>query len=112
MLALPLWLCGITPRVFIEPHAPVAGEVFMIVVELDSDVRAEFDVPPLSGIRISDRINSTRSNIRIINGKREATISYGFHALADKPGKYTLPPLKITVGQDTLQTDTFCNSHL
>ena len=104
-LALPLWLCGITPRVFIEPHAPVAGEVFMIVVELDSDARAGFEIPPLAGIRISDRISSTRSNIRIINGKREATISYGFHALVDKPGKYTLPPLKITVGQEILQTD-------
>lgn len=99
-----LTLDGAAPRLFIEPHAPVAGEVFMIVVELDGDIRPQFEVPPLAGFRVSDRINSTRSEVRVINGKREATVSYGFQALAEKPGKYTLPPLKITAGKATMQT--------
>ena len=43
-----LTLDGAAPRLFIEPHAPVAGEVFRIVVELDGDIRPQFEVPPLA----------------------------------------------------------------
>ena len=103
---MPLFiLCGAAPRVMLQPHSPVAGDRFMIIVEVDSDAPVQFQIPPVSGISISRRVNSQHSNMRIINGKREVTAAYGFAAQADKPGQYTIPAMKITVDKEVFQTE-------
>ena len=96
-LAASLTLCGVSPRLAVEPAAPVAGETFMVLLELDEPGTPEFTLPEVPGLRSGRRITSTRSSISIVNGRQEQSFQYAVAALAERPGRVTIPAFQLTL---------------
>ena len=84
-------LAAVTARISASPARPVAGEVFMLNITVDTTRQFSLRVPDMpDGLRLGNSISSTSSSIRIVNGKRTETVVYGISAIAEKGGKYTV----------------------
>jgi hypothetical protein len=59
------------------------------------------DIPSITGLRYLPNRTISGSNYTYVNGKPSLTQSYGFQFIAQSPGSYTVPSIKITVnGKD------------
>ncbi|MCI5779918.1 MAG: BatD family protein [Lentisphaeria bacterium] len=96
-LATLLTLYGVSPRLAVEPVNPVAGETFMVMLELDVPGTPEFTLPEVPGLRSGRRVTSTRSSISIVNGRQEQWFQYAVAAVAERPGRVTIPAFQVTL---------------
>jgi hypothetical protein len=55
------------------------------------------EIPPISGLRYLPNRTISGSNYTYVNGKPSLTQSYGFQFIAQSPGSYTVPSIKVTV---------------
>ena len=74
-----------------SPSRPVAGEVFALELTVNSTENFSWKVPSIPGLRVSRNFNSTSTRHTVINGKAEISAVYGLSAVAEKPGKLTIP---------------------
>jgi hypothetical protein len=63
---------------------------------------ADIDIPEIDNLEISRRGQS--SQLSMINGSISSSISVTYSIQAGKPGKYTLPPIKVSAGNTSLTT--------
>jgi len=63
---------------------------------------ADIQMVEIDGLRFHSRGQS--SQVNIINGSYSSSISSNFIIQALKPGTYTIPPLSVTAGKETIQT--------
>ncbi len=54
-------------------------------------------IPSVSGLRYLPNRTISGSNYTYVNGKPSLTQSYGFQFIAQSPGSYTIPAIKVTV---------------
>lgn len=89
-------LAAVTARISASPARPVAGEVFMLNITVDTTRQFSLRVPDMpDGLRLGNSISSTSSSIRIVNGKRTETVVYSINAIAEKGGTYTIAPIEL-----------------
>ncbi|MEP0005925.1 MAG: BatD family protein [Balneola sp.] len=55
------------------------------------------EIPSISGLRYLPNRTISGSNYTYVNGKPSLTQSYGFQFIAQSPGSYTVPSIKVTV---------------
>lgn len=55
------------------------------------------EIPNISGLRYLPNRTISGSNYTYVNGKPSLTQSYGFQFIAQSPGSYTVPSIKVTV---------------
>ena len=55
------------------------------------------EIPSISGLRYLPNRTISGSNYTYVNGKPSLTQSYGFQFIAQTPGSYTVPSIKVTV---------------
>ncbi len=60
------------------------------------------DLPEVAGIRFHNRGQSSRINV--INGSMSSSITTSYLIEAEKPGVYTIPPIKVTAGSESATT--------
>lgn len=63
---------------------------------------ADIAMVEVDGLRFHNRGQS--SQVNIINGSYSSSVSNNFIVQALKPGNYTIPPISVTVGKETIQT--------
>ena len=92
MSVFAVTLPAVTAVLSSSPARPVAGEIFMLEITVDSTEQFSLQLPELSGIKIfrNSSSNSVRQNI--INGKMSVQAVYGRQALAETPGKKMISP--------------------
>ncbi|MDZ7808730.1 MAG: BatD family protein [Gracilimonas sp.] len=62
------------------------------------------ELPEINGLKWLQGSTSRGTQYTIINGKPSVTYTFGYVLIAQSPGDYTLPPITITVENDTYQT--------
>lgn len=62
-------------------------------------------LPEIDGLRWLQGSTSRGTQYTIINGKPSVTYTFGYVLIAQTPGKYSLPPITITVEKETYQTN-------
>jgi hypothetical protein len=60
------------------------------------------DLPEVAGIRFHNRGQSSRINI--VNGGMSSSVTNSYLVEAEKPGVYTIPPIKVTAGGESATT--------
>lgn len=60
------------------------------------------DLPEVAGIRFHNRGQSSRINV--INGSMSSAFTNNYLIEAEKPGVYTIPPIKVTAGNESATT--------
>lgn len=88
-------LYALTAQLSVSPARPVAGEVFTVEITVDSTERFSLQLPEIKGLKISRSISSNSVNQSIVNGKSTVEAVYGLQALAETPGKVTVPPFTL-----------------
>ncbi len=71
-------------------------------VTVNGSRSADITIPSVSGLSIHR--NGQSSRIQIINGTFSSSISYTYIIQADRPGRYTIPPIKVSTDGRTLHT--------
>jgi hypothetical protein len=64
---------------------------------------ANIALPEIDNIRLHNRGSS--SQISVVNGAISSSISHNYLIQAEKPGAYTIPPIKVTAGGDAFFTE-------
>jgi hypothetical protein len=59
---------------------------------------ADIELPVIDNIRLQNQ--GTSSQISVINGNVSSSVSHNYIVQAQKPGSYTIPPIKVTAGGD------------
>ena len=77
------------------------GTVLSITVNGSGRI-SSIDLPEIDGISFSSRGQSSRINI--INGSVSSSLTNNYLIQAEKPGIYTLPPIKVSAGGDSTTT--------
>lgn len=77
------------------------GAMLSITVNGSGRVSA-VELPKIEGIHFSSRGQSSRINM--INGSVTSSLTNNYLIQADKPGTYTIPPIKVTAGGDSAAT--------
>lgn len=63
---------------------------------------ADITLPEIDNIQLHNQ--GTSSQISVVNGDFSSSVSHNYIVQADKPGKYTIPSLKVTVGGESYAT--------
>ncbi|EKD34328.1 MAG: hypothetical protein ACD_75C02385G0001, partial [uncultured bacterium] len=77
------------------------GAMLSITVDGSSRISA-IELPEIDGIRFTRRGQSSRINM--INGSVSSTLTSNYLIQAEKPGIYTIPPIKVTAGGESATT--------
>lgn len=77
------------------------GAMLSITVNGSGRISA-VELPKIEGIHFSSRGQSSRINM--INGSVTSSLTNNYLVQADKPGIYTIPPIKVTAGGDSAAT--------
>ncbi len=77
------------------------GTVLTITVNGASRV-STIELPEMAGVSFQNRGQSSRINI--INGTMSSSLANTYLIQAQKPGTYTIPPIKVTAGGETAMT--------
>ena len=77
------------------------GAMLNITVNGASRISA-IELPEIAGISFQNRGQSSRINI--INGSMSSSLSNSYLIQAQKPGTYTIPPIKVNAGGETAST--------
>jgi hypothetical protein len=64
---------------------------------------ADIALPEIDNIRLHNRGSS--SQISVVNGAVSSSISHNYLVQAEKPGAYTIPPIKVTAGGGSFFTE-------
>jgi hypothetical protein len=64
---------------------------------------ADIALPEIDNIRLHNRGSS--SQISVVNGAFSSSISHNYLVQAEKPGDYTIPPIKVTAGKNSFFTE-------
>jgi hypothetical protein len=70
------------------------------------------ELPEINGLRWLQGSTSRGTQYTIINGKPSVTYTFGYVLIAQSPGDYTLPPISITVEDETYHTEAITFSVL
>lgn len=72
----------------------------MLTVTINGASRVtSIEVPEVAGLRFHNRGQSSRVNI--VNGEMSSSLAHTYLIQAEKPGTYTIPPIKVTAGRET-----------
>jgi hypothetical protein len=82
---------------------PVDGTA-RLTITVSGTRSADIRMVKVDGLHFASRGQS--SQVNIMNGNYSSSVSNAFIIQALKPGTYTIPPLSITAGKKTLQTET------
>lgn len=74
------------------------GTMLTVTVNGASRVTS-IEVPEVAGLRFHNRGQSSRVNI--VNGEMSSSLAHTYLIQAEKPGTYTIPPIKVTAGRET-----------
>jgi BatD DUF11 like domain len=74
------------------------GTMLTVTVNGASRVTS-IEVPEVVGLRFHNRGQSSRINI--VNGEMSSSLTHSYLIQAEKPGTYTIPPIKVTAGRET-----------
>lgn len=74
------------------------GTMLTVTVNGTSRVTS-IEVPEVAGLRFHNRGQSSRVNI--VNGEMSSSLTHTYLIQAEKPGTYTIPPIKVTAGRET-----------
>lgn len=64
------------------------------------------ELPQINGLRWLQGSTSRGTQYTIINGKPSVTYTFGYVLIAQTPGEYSLPPITITVEDESYQTES------
>ena len=81
------------------------GERFQATFTLSNAEGSNFRQPDFAGFSVLMEPSTMRST-QIINGKMSSSVSYTYVLQADKTGKFTINPAKITAGGSVLQSNS------
>lgn len=109
LVCLVILCCGVEARAEITLEASLShlsfpvdqGAILTITVNGASRI-SNIEMPVIAGVSFQNRGQSSRINI--INGSMTAALSNNYLLQAQKPGIYTIPPIKVNVGSETLIT--------
>lgn len=106
MSVFAVTLPAVTAVLSTSPARPVAGEVFMLEITVDSTEQFSLQLPETSGIKISRNFSSNSMRQNIINGKMSVQAVYGLQALAETPGKKIIPPFTLDFNGKKVKTNS------
>ncbi len=75
----------------------------VLTVTVNGNSSAHVRIPHVTGISIQRSGQSSR--VQIINGSFSSSISYTYVVQANKPGKYTIPPIQVVTGGGSMTTE-------
>ena len=81
----------------------VAGSYFEVRFTLENASGKDFSAPDFEGLNVVSG-PAQSSQISIVNGQRSQKLSYGYTLMAKKPGRYSIGPASIRVGNKSLKT--------
>jgi len=74
----------------------------ILTITIAGSRSADIHLPMIAGLRIQGRGRS--SQVQMINGSVSSSLSSTYVIQADTPGKYTIPPITVSVDGSTLTT--------
>jgi hypothetical protein len=74
----------------------------ILTITINGSRSADIHLPTVSGFRLQGRGRS--SQVQMINGSFSSALSYTYVIQAENPGKYTIPPITVSVDGSTLTT--------
>jgi hypothetical protein len=107
LLLLPLF--SLPARAEISVKASLSSQSFPVdsaaklTITVTGARSAEIEIKEIDGLQFHDRGQSSRINI--INGNYSSSISSSYIVQPLQPGTYTIPPISITAGKETVQTE-------
>ncbi len=107
LLLLPLF--SLTARAEISVEASLSSHSFPIdsaaklTITVTGARSADIEIKEIDGLQFHNRGQSNRINI--INGNYSSSISNSYVVQPLQPGTYTIPPISITTGKETVQTE-------
>jgi len=78
---------------------PVDKVARLTITVTGTSRNADIALPEIDNIRLHNRGSS--SQISVVNGAISSSISHNYLIQAEKPGAYTIPPIKVTAGGDS-----------
>lgn len=109
LACLMILCCGVEARADISLEASLSQLSFpidqgaMLTITVNGASRiSNIELPEVAGINFQNRGQSSRINI--INGSMTSSLSNSYLIQAQKPGTYTIPPIKINAGGETATT--------
>ncbi|MDK9705463.1 MAG: BatD family protein [Desulforhopalus sp.] len=109
LACLLIVLCGSGARAEVTVEAALShlsfpvdqGTLLTITVNGASRI-SNIELPEIAGVSLQNRGQSSRINI--INGSMSAALTNTFLVQAQKPGTYTIPPIRVHVGNEAVIT--------
>ncbi|MBU1566579.1 MAG: BatD family protein [Proteobacteria bacterium] len=109
LACLMVFCCGVEAQADITLEASLShlsfpvdqGALLTITVNGASRI-STIELPEIAGINFQNRGQSSRINI--INGSMSSSLSNNYLVQAQKPGIYTIPPIKVNAGGETVST--------
>lgn len=102
--ALPRDVLAASVQLGLRPEAAQVGQSIELGVTIEgaTSVDGEPRIPPVEGLRF--RRAGQQTNFSLVNGKMSRSITFQFLIQADKAGEYTIGPVEIQVGKETLRS--------
>jgi len=96
-------------RAYADKTQVTAGERFTLVIEINGQAAGYPVIPEVDGLQINAHPNTQSTKMEFSSfsgGNRNFTKQvYGYYAYATKAGKFTIPPIPVTVGGKTVKTE-------
>ena len=102
--ALPGDVLAASVQLGLRPEAAQVRQSIELGVTIEgaTSVDGEPRIPPVEGLRF--RRAGQQTNFSLVNGKMSRSITFQFLIQADKAGEYTIGPVEIQVGKETLRS--------
>jgi hypothetical protein len=97
-----------TVKASVQPSTVAAGTPFLLSIEISGNSISQPQIPDLDGALIEKAPSQSFSSMQAeFSGTRRSVVQtqhLGYQAVADRPGKVTIPPISITVDGKVLST--------
>ncbi len=97
----------VTCEAIVEKNVIEVGQTFTLTVQVSGknlDIPDKPAVPQVAGLELVYPEPGTSSSIQIINGRRSESRSFQYLLRATAVGRWTLPPIRVSVGGEHFQT--------
>ncbi len=97
----------VTCEAIVEKNVVEVGQAFTLTIEVSGkqlDLREKPVLPTLTGLELVYSEPGVSSSIQIINGRRSESRSYQYLLRARQVGRWTVAPVRVSVGGETYQT--------
>jgi len=92
---------GVTAR--LDAAQFTVDQAVQLTVTVKGSGSARPDIPRVEGLRLDYRGQS--SQMQWINGRSSSSVTFMYSVQAERPGTYTIPPVKVSVDGHTLETE-------